>query len=58
MNWIVRVYDDQDNIIESWTIENRNESEAMSEAEADIQKMGDVVADWSMVGSNELSLVK
>lgn len=53
MNWIVRAYDNEDNLIESWTIENRTESQAMSEASADIYKMGEVVNDWTMMKNHE-----
>jgi hypothetical protein len=48
MNWIVRAYDTKNNVIDFWAIKNRTESQAMSEAEADIYKLGENVDDWSM----------
>lgn len=50
-NWIVRIYNKKDSIIESWTIENRNESEAMNEASADVHRFSesnDEYDSWSM----------
>lgn len=46
-DWIVRVYDENDKIIASWTIENRTESEAFSEAEADVVQIPNQ-KDWSL----------
>ena len=48
MNWKVIVYDKADAIIDTWTIENRSEIEANREAAADVQKLGEKVADWTM----------
>lgn len=50
-NWIVRIYNKENSIIESWTIENRNESEAMNEASADVHRFSesnDEYDSWSM----------
>jgi len=47
MDWIVTTYDAEDNIIESWTICNRTESQAEKEAMSDPALHN--VADWSMM---------
>ena len=61
-NWKVVVYgvwpeDEQDGdyscmnddgAMASWVIEDRTEDEAFNEAAADVQAMGDEVADWTM----------
>jgi len=47
MDWIVTTYDAEDNIIESWTICNRTESQAEKEAMSDAALHN--VADWSMM---------
>ena len=45
-NWKVVAYDENDNIIEEWTIENRTEHEAEKEAIADLP---DNMEDWTMM---------
>ena len=47
MNWIVTTYDAEDNILKSWTIHNRTESQAEKEAMSDTDLRN--VADWSMM---------
>ena len=47
MDWIVTTYDAEDNIIESWTICNRTESQAEKEAMSAAALHN--VADWSMM---------
>ena len=34
-NWMVRVYDNNDQVIDSWCINERTEAEAVKEAESD-----------------------
>ena len=49
-NWLVRVYMNQndEDPITFWTIENRTESEASSEAMADIAREWADAWDWSL----------
>lgn len=47
-NWLVRVYNTSAQVIDSWKILNRFEWEATREAEADVERMGSKVDDWSM----------
>jgi hypothetical protein len=46
-NWVVKVYDVNDDLLASWAIENRTESQAFSEAEADVERIPHQ-ADWTM----------
>ena len=48
MNWIVRVYDKNDKEIDSWEITDCIKKEAFKEAEADVNRMGKKVADWTL----------
>jgi hypothetical protein len=45
-NWIVRYYDKRNVLIDSYIIKDRTESEAESEATADMPEICD---DWTMV---------
>ena len=38
VNWVVRVYNEENETIDTWTIQNRTENEATKEAEADVSK--------------------
>jgi len=46
-NWIVRVYNKQDELIEVWKIQDRTEHEAFEEAAADVARNKDA-DDWSL----------
>lgn len=46
-NWVVRVYDADDNLLAAWTMENRTEHEAEHEAYADVQLIPHE-ADWTL----------
>jgi len=47
-NWRVVAYDEKNNVIEAWTIENRTEHEAEKEATADLP----ICDDWTMTKCN------
>lgn len=47
-NWVVLVYDEDDNIIERWTIEGRTEHEASREAESEVEQRFPDAADWTL----------
>jgi len=51
-DWLVRVYDEDDAEIDSWTIENRTERQASDEAEADVGRMSDA-DDWTLTAVTE-----
>lgn len=46
-NWVVKVYDINDDLLASWAIENRTESQAFSEAEADVMRIPNQ-EDWTI----------
>jgi len=50
-NWIVRVYDEDNKIIDKWIIEGRTESEALSEAENEMDRVSqrEDYDDWTMM---------
>lgn len=45
-DWIVRVYNEDNEIIEEFEILDRTEQEALKEAEADVERMD--CDDWTM----------
>lgn len=47
-DWIVRVYNDDDTIYESWIIQNRTEANADSEAMSEVEQHY-VGMDWTMM---------
>jgi hypothetical protein len=47
-NWIVTVYNEAEKPLDSWRIENRNESEAFTEAARDVPKV-EGYFDWTLV---------
>jgi hypothetical protein len=46
-DWKITVYDADDRIIDSWTLESRTEDEATREAASDVQK-NNKAHDWAM----------
>jgi len=50
-NWIVRVYNEDDKIIDKWIIKDRSEHDALSEAENEMDRVSqrEDYADWTMV---------
>jgi hypothetical protein len=50
-NWIVRVYNEDDKIIDKWIINDRSEHDALSEAENAMDRISqrEDYADWTMV---------
>ena len=47
-SWLIRVYDKNDIVFDSWEIRDRYEWEASAEAEEDVKKLGQKAADWTM----------
>jgi hypothetical protein len=47
-DWIVRVYNDDDTLYDSWIIKNRTEENATSEAMSEVEQRY-VGMDWSMM---------
>ena len=47
-NWKVKVYNENDCVIDTWIIQDRTEQQAVKEAEAEIDRIPDV-NDWTMV---------
>jgi hypothetical protein len=47
MDWKVTVYDEGENIIAEWTIEDRTEQSAQKEAEAEVARTPNA-NDWTM----------
>ena len=47
-DWIVTVYDNEDEVIAEWEILNRTEREADSEAEADVARIYNA-DDWTLI---------
>jgi hypothetical protein len=47
-DWICTVYDDKDEIIDTFTIENRTENEASKEASSYIERVHPGCGDWSL----------
>lgn len=50
-DWRVRIYDKNDALINSWTIQNRTEHEAEREAAADVDNDSDA-CDWTLTRIN------
>ena len=47
LDWVVTVYDDRDEVLDFWVIEDRTEHEAEDEAMADVARIAGA-ADWTM----------
>ncbi len=54
-NWIVRVYDLENNVLSEWTIEGRTQQEAESEAET-IAHNTNGYDDWTLTEVSEKSM--
>ena len=55
-DWIVRVYNDDDTLNDSWMIKNRTEENAVSEAMSEVEQHY-AGLDWSMTESKEWDLL-
>ncbi len=47
-DWVVRVYDYNDELITKWVLHDRTEQEAFKEAESDVMRIPGE-ADWSLM---------
>jgi len=52
-NWMVRVYDNNDQVIDSWCINERTEAEAVKEAESDPIVLNN--DSWTLMEDKELN---
>jgi len=48
MNWIVRIYDENNKVVDHWIIKDRSEMEASKEAMSEIEHRHPNCADWTL----------
>ena len=48
-NWKIRVYDDNEKVVESWVIKDRTSQEAHKEAMSEVEHRHPMCNEWTMM---------